>query len=108
MLDELSQLLEVVSGEAHRQDYVDAVTHGNCLGKRTAATRQLSLQRLTELYGLDGRLLLFRALRSLWGRHLSSRPLLALLLALARDPLLRATAGAVITTPSGTSSDNRP
>ena len=101
MLDELSQLLDAVPDEASRQDYADAVTHDNCLGKRTAATRQLSLQRLTELYGLDGRLLLFRALRNLWGRHSSSRPLLALLLALVRDPLLRATAGAVIATPVG-------
>ena len=101
MLDELSQLLDAVPDEASRQDYVHAVTHGNCLGKRTAATRQLSLQRLTELYGLDGRLFLFRALRNLWGRNSSSRPLLALVLALARDPMLRATAGAVITTPFG-------
>ena len=101
MLDELTQLLDAVPGEARRQDYADAVTHDNCLGKRTAATRQLSLQRLTELYGLDGRLLLFRALRNLWVGHSSSRPLLALLLALVRDPLLRATAGAVIATPPG-------
>ena len=45
MLDELSQLLVAVPGEARRQDYAEAVTHDNCLGKRTAATRQLSLQR---------------------------------------------------------------
>lgn len=101
MLDELTQLLDAVPGEARRQDYADGVTHDNCLGKRTAATRQLSLQRLTELYGLDIRLLLFRALRNFWGQHASSRPLLALLLALVRDPLLRATAGAVIATPFG-------
>ena len=72
---------------------------GNCLGKRTAATRKLSLQRLTELYGLDAQLILFRVLRDLWGRHETSRPLLGLLLALARDPLLRAIATAVIRTP---------
>jgi hypothetical protein len=73
----------------------------NCLGKRTAATRKLSLQRLTELYSLDARVVLFRVLRDLWSRHATSRPLLALLLALARDPLLRATARAVIGTPFG-------
>lgn len=101
MLDELTQLLRSVPGEARREEYIDAVTRDNCLGKRTAATRQLSLQRLTELYGLDGRLLLFRALRDFWGRFESSRPLLSLLLALARDPLLRATARAVIATPIG-------
>ena len=59
MLDELSQLLDAVPGEASRRDYAQAVTEGNCLGKRTAATRKLSLQRLSELYGLDARLLLF-------------------------------------------------
>ena len=101
MLDELSQLLDAVPGEASRRDYAQAVTEGNCLGKRTAATRKLSLQRLTELYGLDTRLLLFRVLKGLWGRHEPSRPLLALLLALARDPLLRASAGAVVATPFG-------
>ena len=101
MLDELIQLLGSVPGEASREEYVDAVTRDNCLGKRTAATRQHSLQRLTELYGLDGRSLLFRALRDLWGRFESSRPLLSLLLALARDPLLRATARPVVATPFG-------
>ena len=37
MLDELSQLLDAVPGDVRRQDYADAVTHDNCLGKRTAA-----------------------------------------------------------------------
>ena len=101
MLDELSHLLDAVPCEVSRQDYADAVMEDNCLGKRTAATRKLSLQRLTELYSLDARVVLFRVLRDLWSRHATSRPLLALLLALARDPLLRATARAVIGTPFG-------
>ena len=101
MLDELSHLLAAAAGEKSREDYANAVMEHNCLGKRTAATRKLSLQRLTELYGLDGQLILFRVLRDLWDRHEGSRPLLAMLLALARDPLLRATATAVICTPNG-------
>ena len=101
MLEELSNLLDATPGEATREDYADAVLEDNCLGKRTAATRKLSLQRLTELYGLDAKLILFRALRDLWGRHEPSRPLLGLLLALARDPLLRTIAAAVIRTPFG-------
>ena len=101
MLDELSHLLDAVPGEASREDYADAVMEHNCLAKRTAATRKLSLQRLTELYGLDAQVILFRVLRNLWTRNETSRPLLALLLALARDPLLRATATAVIRTPYG-------
>ena len=101
MLEELSNLLNAVPGEATRENYADAVLDDNCLGKRTVATRKLSLQRLTELYGLNTQLILFRVLRDLWGRHETSWPLLGLLLALARDPLLRATATAVIRTPFG-------
>lgn len=101
MLDELSHLLDAVPGDAVRADYADAVIAHNCLGKRTTATRKLSLQRLTELYALDPQVILFRVLRDLWGRSETSRPLLALLLALARDPLLRATATAVLRTSYG-------
>ena len=101
MLDELSFLLDAAPGEVSRENYADAVMEDNCLGKRTAATRKLSLQRLTELYGLNARIVLFRILRDLWNGHETSRPLLAFLLALARDPLLRATARAVLNTPLG-------
>ena len=101
MLDELSHLLDAAPGDAVRDNYALAVVAHNCLGKRTAATRKLSLQRLTELYALDPQVILFRVLRNLWVRNETSRPLLALLLALARDPLLRATATAVVRTPYG-------
>ena len=73
----------------------------NCLGKRTTANRKHSLQHLVELYALDPRVILFRILKDLWSGHESSRPLMAMLLALARDPLLRSTALAVIHTPHG-------
>ena len=101
MLEELVHLLDAAPGDASKENYCLAVMEENCLGKRTAATRKLSLQRLTELYGLDPRIRLFRILRNLWDGHEKSRPLLAMLLALARDPLLRATARPVIATPLG-------
>ncbi len=101
MFNELAYLLDAAPGKMAREDYANAVMENNCLGKKTAATRKLSFQRLTELYGLDGRLVLFRILRDFWDWHKSSQPLLALLLALARDPLLRATARTVVTTPFG-------
>ena len=101
MLEELSLLLEAAPVDASREDYARCVIDDNCLGKRTAATRRLSLQRLTELYGANRRLLLFRVLGDLWQRDEISRPLLALLLALARDPLLRATASVVLRSPYG-------
>ena len=101
MFKELSLLLEAVSIDASREDYTVAVVGENCLGKRTVANRKISLQHLRELYALDPRVLLFSALRELWGRDRSSRALLALLLALARDPLLRVTCTAVLRTPLG-------
>lgn len=101
MLEELTTLLDAVTGQAGRGDYAQAILENNCLGKRTAATRKLSLQRLSELYALDPAVPLFRVLRDLWAHHKSSRPLLAILTALARDPLLRATAPTVLNTPLG-------
>ena len=99
MLEELTLLFDAVPGNASRAEYADAVMKENCLGKRTAANRKHSLQRLIELYALDSRVILFRILKELWQPHDSSRPLMALLLALARDPLLRSTASAVVYTP---------
>ena len=98
MLQEFALLLETTPPDAGRADYVSVVVDDNCLGKRTVSNRRLSLQRLTELYGLDRRRLLFRVLRDLWELHDANRPLLALLLALTRDPLLRATASTVLDT----------
>lgn len=92
MLVELERLLEECPPQAPRDEYAAAILERNCLGKRTAATRKLSLQRLRELYGLDPTIPLFRLLRLLWQAERSGRPLLALLTALARDPLLRSTA----------------
>ena len=101
MLAELSLLLESVPGEAVLTAYRDAVLIDNCLGKHTAATRAISFQRLKELYALDEGVPLFHILRRLWGENQPSRPLLALLMGLARDPLLRATAAVIIQVPAG-------
>jgi hypothetical protein len=91
MLKELTILLEDQGPNSSREDYVSAIVDHNCLGKKTVSTRKLSSQRLSELYGLDPSILLFRVLRSLWQHDANGRPLLSLLTALARDPLLRVT-----------------
>ena len=71
------------------------------LGKATIATRRWTNQRLGELYALDTRRPIFRVLRRLWLVDVPGRPLLAMLCALARDPLLRSTAPAVLALPAG-------
>lgn len=101
MLDEITQLLGEVPGTATPTEYANAVIEGNCLSKRTNANRAISLQHLKELYALDADVLLFRVFRDTWANHAPSRPLLALLLALARDPLLRTTATAIMPLAAG-------
>lgn len=101
MLDELRLLLAAVPGGAERTQYAQAVLEDNCLGKRTASTRKLTFQRLSELYAFNLAIPLFRILKGLWTINPQSQPLLALLLALARDPLLRITAGPILETPIG-------
>lgn len=96
MLEEVRRLLASCRPEATRDDYLSAIHEDNCLGKRTAATRRLSSQRLTELYALDPEVLLFRAMRRCWYADHAGQPLLALLLSLARDPLLRVTASPIL------------
>lgn len=92
MLEELRAVLDHCAPDASRDDYLSAIHNDNCLGKRTVATRKLSSQRLSELYGLDPEVLLFRVMRRCWYADREGRALLAMLLALARDPLLRASA----------------
>ena len=101
MLEDLSILCDALPESASYEDYAAAVNLDNCLGKRTSANRKITLQHLKELYALDRRCKLFAALRALWGRDESSRPLLTIMLALARDPLLRATAPSVLQTSGG-------
>lgn len=96
MLDELHAILDNCRPDAARDDYLAAIHDDNCLGKRTVATRRLSSQRLTELYALDPDVLLFRVMRKCWYADQRGQAILAMLLALARDPLLRASAKPVL------------
>lgn len=96
MLSELRALLAYCPSDAPRADYLLAIRDDNCLGKRTVATRKLSGQRLSELYALDPEVPLFRAMRHCWYADPPGQPILALLLALARDPLLRVTADPIL------------
>jgi len=101
MLDELQATLADAPEDATRAAYVAAIVEHNCLGKPTSATRVLSAQRLSELYALDPDVPLFRVMRHLWRLDERGRPLLALLVALARDPLLAATTPAVVPLAAG-------
>ena len=94
MLAELTALFNAASS---RTECVQAlVLDTNVLGKRTGAARRLALARLNTLYGVQKPNPLTAVLAKLWHRRADGRPLLALLCALAREPLLRDSAGAVL------------
>jgi hypothetical protein len=101
MLDELGALLAALPASSRRKDYSTAIIDDNVLAKSTLSTRKLSNQRLGELYGLDPSVGVFRVMRRLWDADERSRPLLALLAALARDPLLAGTAPAILSMEEG-------
>ena len=101
MLAELDELLNALPQDTSHTAYTEAMISDNTLGKATVASRHHSRQHLRELYGCDPRLPLFRVLRRLWAVDTPGQPLLALLAALARDPVLRATAPAVLPLPTG-------
>lgn len=94
MLGELESLLAIrqYTPEALRH----AVTIENVLGKSTANTRTLTYRHLSALYGLAQQPPLTHVFLRLWKMCPAARPHLALLVALARDPLLRDTAQVVI------------
>lgn len=101
MLRDLTELLAAVPPDAARGEYAAAILEENALGKATWVTRNVSRKYLTNLYGLDSGVPLFRVLRRLWEVDPAGRPLMALLCALARDPLLRSTAAHVLSLGEG-------
>jgi len=96
MLDDLRLLLSHTPPDATRADYMTAVVDDNVLGKPTRKARELALRHLAALYALDLANPIFRALRRLWDVDEAAQPLIALAVALARDPLLAATQAFVL------------
>jgi len=101
MLADIQTLFAAVPKDASKEDYRHAIIEGNVLGKKTLATRVASAKRLSELYNLDSAAPIYRLLRFFWDLDGEGRPLLAVLCATARDPLLRAVVPAVLAVPDG-------
>jgi hypothetical protein len=96
MLVDLGALFDVCPETASRKQYRAAIVEENVLGRRTHESRRVTAQKLSELYGLDPDLPVFRGLRRMWSVEPAGRPLLALLCACARDPLLRRSAATIL------------
>ena len=100
-LEDLRILLAKRPVPATVDNYKIAVIEQNILGKPTVTARCITFNRLRELYGLDPDLLVFRALDDLWDADVSAQPMIALLCATARDPILRAMTPFVLRLPIG-------
>lgn len=96
MVSSLQRLLAELPVDATPLAYRTAVMEENVLGKATASGREWAFRQLRRFYALDPAALLFRALRDLWDHDKPGQPLLALLCALARDPVLRASGVAIV------------
>lgn len=101
MLKELRSLLAACPPTALVNDYRSAIITDNILLKGTMSTRVKTWRGMRELYSLDLDVLLFRAMRDLWDDDHEAQPLLAMLCAIARDPLLRGTVDLILDTPTG-------
>jgi hypothetical protein len=99
MLKELALVLENTNRDSSAVAYYVAIVEHNSLGKRTRTTRQRTVKRLTELYALNPSCTVFRLLRHFWSADPASQPMLALLAATTRDPLLRDTMPFILSIP---------
>ena len=102
MLTEIGQLLETTESATERPVFRHLIVEENILDKRTANNRLYTFRHLSELYGLDPEMPVYRLFRRLWDQDSEGRPLLAVLCSCARDPLLRASAPAILENKEGT------
>ncbi len=99
MLTELDTLLAAGPLDAATRQRL--IMDENILGKGSAAAKQSVLRQISNLYDLGGFGPVAAGLVSLWPLDREARPLLALLCALARDPLLRDSAAPILAAPLG-------
>lgn len=101
MIKELQQLFAVTDTSANDEVYREAVLTFNALQKATGNSRKLTLGHLKDLYGLSPDIPLFFVFRQWWDVSEAAQPLLALQLAIARDPLLRGSVPVILQRPPG-------
>jgi len=96
MIKELKELLFARDETASMQNYEDDIVNFNILHKPTEKSRKLTFRHLVDLYGMSMDIPLFNILRQWWELSEESQPILALQLAIARDPILRASASIIL------------
>ncbi|MFT6909610.1 MAG: hypothetical protein ACJAS1_006333 [Oleiphilaceae bacterium] len=96
MIEELKELLFARDETATKQDYEDDIINFNILHKPTEKSRSLTFRHLVDLYGMSMDIPLFNVFRQWWELSEQAQPILALQLAVARDPILRNSASIIL------------
>lgn len=96
MLAELSTLLAAMPADAPADQYKRSIIDDNVLLKPSRSTQAKTYSYLRNRFALDPTVPIFQVLRLLWDRDPAGQSLMALLVALLRDPMLRASSGLVI------------
>lgn len=89
MLNELRLLFASTHDDTSQPELKAAIVDENVLLKPSAGTRAKTYSYLRDRFGLDPDVPVYRVLRFLWDRDEAGQPLLALLVACLRDPILR-------------------
>lgn len=103
MLEELKVLFSSSSVDSSQEQYREDIVSHNILDKPTSKSRNLTYRHLVDLYSLSINIPLFRVFRKLWSLEPNAQPLLALQMALLRDPLLRLSIPTIIEKEFGSS-----
>ncbi len=101
MVSAVAQLFLASSPSTSYEELRRLVLEENVLQKSSMAGRAETFRRLRELYALDADVPLYRALRFFWSLAPAEEPMLAMLCALAREPVLRVSASLVLATAHG-------
>ena len=101
MLADVTQLFSTCPQTTTNEEYREAILGANVLLKKSGASRKEAFLRLQRLYALDRSILLFQIIRQVWDQEPDAQPMLLLLYAIARDPILRVSADLVINTSVG-------
>lgn len=101
MLEELKLLFQGLPADAGRMRYEQDVVQYNVLHKPSENARKLTFRHMVDLYGLSPEIPLFKIFRDLWEVSEEAQPLLALQLAVVRDPLLRGSAEVILSLQPG-------
>ncbi|MET4694985.1 hypothetical protein [Endozoicomonas lisbonensis] len=101
MLEELKQLFNGLPIDTDRARYEQDIVQYNVLQKSSENARKLTCRHMIDLYGLSPDIPLFKVFRELWELSEDAQPLLALQLAVARDPLLRGSTEVILSLQPG-------